>query len=451
MEQRFHHFTSTTIMLPLRVLVPNLDRLEIDISTKLYMKFIRGAFRSTFYHLYEKFNVTEKAMNVTAIDLGHSDGREIIPELERGVADTSSYSPMPSLLPSNVTAAGMVVNYLQCKLITFPKLHRQDEDSTAWDFLSLSFTGVQSVIFLSFVFLINTMWYWKEDKCYYRIFWEVLKVGYRQIFSRPKTFPIRLAIISLSLGCTIYQAIVMTFMNTDKISLVHFAKVKTLKDIHDQSLLLMMEPVSGCSQLINAQPNYLQSYLNRNEFLRDKKSVTSSDEILLTCLSTGNYLDKIAALRASISWRNFLYKACSIQPWTIIKSPPYLPRGSIDTRLYPLIMSKDFSLRGQNLLKKYSATLREQGLQYKKGIFASTLASVADPICMHSKPIAEHKRYSSVGFIFIQPLLIILMMVSALATIVFLSENIVISYAKSNPRGSFDSNFSRLGISSRFH
>lgn len=412
-------------MLPIRALIPNLESLATDASSKAYLEFIRGAVRATFYYIYEKFNVSEVEMSVTARHLGLSRGHEVLVDLGRGVADTSLYSMVPSLLHPNVTAAGILADYIQCKLITFPELRLQTEESTAWNFLLLTFFGGPAAILFSFSLLIHILWYWKEDKNFFPIAWEILKVSYRQIFSRPKTSPIRIAIISLSVGFTIYQAIIVALINTDKISIASFTQIKTLNDAYDHNFLPILAKYASCSQLISSQPSHIQSFLGQDtsQMLKRKESLTSIDEIVLSSLSTGSYLDKIVALRSSITWRNFLYKACSTQPESLIKHPPYLS-PSIDIKEHPLIMSKSFSLKGQNSLKKYAATLREQGLQHKKGIFAETLATAADPTCMNSKLELEHQKHSPLEFAFVKPLLSLLLITAAMATILFSMENI---------------------------
>lgn len=410
-------------LIPIRVLAPDLENPAFDEDSKVYLNFIRSSLRTTFYYLFEKFNVTEIDMNCTIMELGLHRGSKILSALAENRADTSFYTFVPRYLPENVTISGELVNDYECNLITFPKLRQQTEDSTSWSFLNLLFKGPQTILFYIIVFIINLIWWSRESLSFTRIHWEIMKIAYRQRFKRPKYFPLRASIMSFSLGMTIYQAIVVALIDTEKISIARFPEVRTFKNVYDQGLHPLIESVSGCGSTIDNQPIFMQGYLVRNNLLAGKESYSMINNILVSKLLNSSDSDRVVVLRSSITWKNFKQGTCTIYPNLFDNNPPYIS-PALENQLHPLLMSKNFTSYGQERLKIYVSTLKEQGLKGKKGIFSNSHMKPSDQKCLHARPQHKRKKLSAMGFNFYQPLLIMLMIASAMSTLIFMFENL---------------------------
>lgn len=409
-------------MIPIRALHPNLDHLATDDSSKAFVASVRENVKDTFYYLYNKFNLTEVQMNCSSIDIRQSNGKEVLKLINDDIADTSYFKFVPSYLPKNVSASGILVDHYQCNLITFPETHTRTENPTVKDFLEISFTGYHVLVFSLFLIFNNILWYWREDISLYRVHWEILRLQNRQRFIPPKTYAVRLSIASFVIGLTIIQAIIVAFIDTNRISVINFVKVQTIQDIYDHKLLPLIGSLSSCTKSIHSQPLHIHQYLNRKNLIKENETYSTVEDMLSLSLITNKNLNQIVTLQSSTSWTNFLYKTCTVHPKSLMDNPAYISRIPIEIQLQPILMRKGFTWYGRKRLKMNAATLTEQGLLGKSKAIKK-LARAANPICMHSRLQKKRKKYTVIEYTYFQPLLMLLMIVSAIATVVFLIEN----------------------------
>ncbi|XP_074599020.1 uncharacterized protein LOC141853539 [Brevipalpus obovatus] len=407
-------------LIPIRVLLPNLKGIATDASSEANMDLIYEAARATYYYFFDNFNVTMLIMNDTVSDLSQSRGKEILISLDNNLADSAFFEFTPTFLPHNVTISGSVTSYRSCSLITFPKMAHKLETQTALHFLQLLFGFSHQIILILFILLINVLWCVREDKSFLTIHWQIAKIASRQPFIAPKTFPIRIAIVFLSIGFTIFQAIVLAHIDTDKISKAYFKKVESFKDVYEQNLLPGFQLMSDCSPSIREQSREIKSHFVEKNLLKGKESLSATSEMILSDTFVRKNLDQIAIVQSSLQWLDTLQKICTLGPWELIRNPPYISKP-FEIFLNPLTMSKHFSKKGQDHLKLSVATLYEQGLKDQRGIFLKT--SDTNPFCMRSHLEPEYKVHSVIELKYYHSLLIVWMIVLSLATLVFMLEN----------------------------